>query len=188
MWDKENQERLVADLKPPKRKRADPLKVKWLKEPDPHDYAAAEHYLSLLADPDTAHNTAEALQSPHSSIEHRMAKDILRAARLPLLDQLNAHVAADLKKVAAGKPLSPILLVRGDVASGLPLEVADGYHRVCASYHLDENTEIPCRLTDWDWVVAEVDYDKVFESVPIDPTEIPGEPVQVKPEKTPRKS
>ena len=27
-----------------------------------------------------------------------------------------------------------------------PLLVADGYHRVCASYWLDENTDIPCRL------------------------------------------
>jgi hypothetical protein len=24
--------------------------------------------------------------------------------------------------------------------------VADGYHRICASYHLDEDTEIPCRM------------------------------------------
>jgi hypothetical protein len=23
----------------------------------------------------------------------------------------------------------------------------DGYHRVCASYHVNENTDIPCRLT-----------------------------------------
>jgi hypothetical protein len=30
---------------------------------------------------------------------------------------------------------------------GIPLQIADGYHRVCASYHLDENTDIPCRIT-----------------------------------------
>lgn len=155
----------MADLKASKRKRVDPSKVKWLKEPDPHDYAAAEHYLSLICDPDTAHRTAEGLDQPqHSSSEHRMAKDILRASRLPLLDQLDAHVTADLKKIAAGTPLSPILLVRGDAASRLPLEVADGYHRVCAAYHTDENTKIPCRLTDWNWgVVTEVDYDKIFK-------------------------
>jgi len=38
------------------------------------------------------------------------------------------------------------LLVRGDIASGRHLQIADGYHRVCASYHVDENTDIPCRL------------------------------------------
>jgi hypothetical protein len=28
----------------------------------------------------------------------------------------------------------------------VPLQIADGYHRVCASYLTDENTDIPCRL------------------------------------------
>ena len=27
-----------------------------------------------------------------------------------------------------------------------PLTVADGYHRICASYHLDEDADIPCRI------------------------------------------
>jgi len=26
------------------------------------------------------------------------------------------------------------------------LQIADGYHRVCASYHTDENTDIPVVL------------------------------------------
>jgi hypothetical protein len=54
----------------------------------------------------------------------------------------------DLKKVNAGKGLSPVLLVRGQLASEIPLTVADGYHRICASYHLDEDADIPCRITD----------------------------------------
>ncbi|MBV8996948.1 MAG: hypothetical protein JO287_25335 [Pseudonocardiales bacterium] len=36
--------------------------------------------------------------------------------------------------------------VRGDLISGTALQIADGYHQVCASYHTDENTAIPCRL------------------------------------------
>jgi len=38
----------------------------------------------------------------------------------------------------------------GDYLSLLthPLVVADGYHRVCASYWIDENTDIPCILVD----------------------------------------
>jgi hypothetical protein len=39
-----------------------------------------------------------------------------------------------------------VLLVRGDLALGQALQIADGYHRVCASYHIDENTDIPCRI------------------------------------------
>jgi hypothetical protein len=40
--------------------------------------------------------------------------------------------------------LSPILLLRASDRS--PLVIADGYHRVCASYWTDENTDIPCVL------------------------------------------
>jgi hypothetical protein len=28
----------------------------------------------------------------------------------------------------------------------VPLTVADGFHRICASYHLDEDADIPCRI------------------------------------------
>jgi len=68
-----------------------------------------------------------------------------RASAPPLLPADNAHVEADLAKVHAGHKLSPVLLVRGSMASGVPLQIADGYHRVCASIHLDESTDILCR-------------------------------------------
>ena len=55
-------------------------------------------------------------------------------------------MAADLAKVKNNKALSPVLLIRGNHAHGIALQIADGYHRVCASYHLDENTDIPCRI------------------------------------------
>ena len=54
------------------------------------------------------------------------------------------------KKIRKGIELSPVLLVRGDLASTRALQIADGYHRVCASYHVDENTDIPCRLAAYD--------------------------------------
>ena len=118
--------------------------VKWLDKPQPHDFPAAADYLALLADKQTVEELTERLQA--GSIVHKKAKDILRAARLRLLPDDNPHVAADLSKINKGQPLSPILLVRGDFMSGIPLQIADGYHRVCASYHTDENTDIPVVL------------------------------------------
>jgi hypothetical protein len=79
---------------------------------------------------------------------HQHAKDILRAARLRLLPADDPEVAKDLKKVRKGTALSPVLLVRGDFVTGRLLQIADGYHRVCASYHVDEDTDIPCRIVD----------------------------------------
>jgi hypothetical protein len=115
--------------------------VKWLEKPEAHDFPAAADYLALLAAPGTANQLAERLKT--GVVAHKKAKDILRAAQLSLLPVDNPHVAADLSKIKKGQPLSPILLVRGDFATGVPLQIADGYHRVCASYHTDENTDIP---------------------------------------------
>ena len=121
-------------------------KVTWKAEPDPHDYPAAASYLSLIATSTQVSDLVERLKT--ASITHYKAKDMLRASGLALLAQDNPHVAADLAKVKNNKALSPVLLIRGNHAHGIALQIADGYHRVCASYHLDENTDIPCRITD----------------------------------------
>lgn len=123
------------------------MAVKWLDAPEDHDYDAAADYLSLLAEADVTAKTVAALKSADTS--RRKAKDILRAGQLALLPETNPHVKADLAKIAAGRKLSPILLVRGNAVDGVALQIADGYHRVCASYLADENTSIPCRLVSW---------------------------------------
>lgn len=118
----------------------------WQETPEAHDYPTAASYLSLLAGEATVTATIEAFE--HAESAHFKAKDILRASRLALLPTDNPHVTSDLKKIADGKALSPVLLVRGDAASGLDAIIADGYHRVCASYHTDENTDVPVRIVD----------------------------------------
>jgi len=115
--------------------------VQWLEKPAAHDFPAAADYLAMLADAQTVKKVTKKLKA--GTVTHKKAKDILRAAQLGLLDVNNPHVAADLARIEKGQPLSPILLVRGDFTKGVPLQIADGYHRVCASYHTDENTDIP---------------------------------------------
>lgn len=118
--------------------------VKWLERPEAHDFPAAADYLGLLADMHSVKELTEQLQA--GTVVHKKAKDILRAAQLRLLPVDNPHVASDLAKIRKGEPLSPILLIRGDFTTGVPLQIADGYHRVCASYHTNENTDIPVIL------------------------------------------
>jgi hypothetical protein len=127
--------------------KAQPMKPeRWGEEPDDHDYPAAAAFLSLICDPTEVRRLVTALKS--APIVHHQAKDLLRASGLAQLPTDNAHVASDLAKVANGERLSPVLLMRGDFRRGVPLTIADGYHRVCASYHLDENADIPCHLVD----------------------------------------
>ena len=118
----------------------------WKKEPDDHDYPAALDYLSLVLRVAAAEAAVAALRV--EPLMYRKAKDLLRASALALLPADNVHVVKDLGKVAAGRKLSPVLVVRGCAATGRPLTVADGYHRICASYHIDEDADIPCRLVD----------------------------------------
>lgn len=119
----------------------------WQEEPEEHDFPAAADYLGLVADDGVVAKTVEALRAAETT--HRKAKDLLRASRLGLLPADNVHVKKDLAKVAAGKRLSPVLLVRGRGDKSVPLTVADGYHRICASHHLDEDADVPCRLVSW---------------------------------------
>jgi hypothetical protein len=115
-----------------------------MEEPEEHDYPAATAYLSLIATDDYVSDIVDALRA--APIVHQKAKDILRAAGLSLLPRDNAHVSSDLDKIEKKKALSPVLLVRGELSAGRPAQIADGYHRVCASYWVDENTDIPCRI------------------------------------------
>ena len=79
-----------------------------------------------------------------AQITHFKAKDIFRASALSLLGVSNSHVEKDRQKIKAGRPLSPLLLVR-DVGHGRVI-VADGYHRLCAVYSYDEDALIPCQI------------------------------------------
>jgi len=112
----------------------------WKEEPEVEDFPSAESYLSLLVGLDAATKLAKALRK-QKGLSHFAAKDILRASGLPLLPADDSEVSSDLEKIKLGKRLSPVLLIQGE-----PLWVADGYHRVCVSYHLNEKTPIPCRI------------------------------------------
>jgi hypothetical protein len=114
----------------------------WKDVPEDQDFPAAESFLSLLVSPSVAAKLATALREK-STTQRFAAKDLLRASGLALLIKDDPEVRADLEKVKFGKKLSPVLLVRGT-----PLWIADGYHRICASYYLDEKAWVPCRIID----------------------------------------
>jgi hypothetical protein len=121
---------------------SDQVEIKWLTEPEDHDYPAALSYLSLIYDEQTASNYADRLRG--APMPEFKAKDIFRASSLSLLGISNAHVEKDQKKIEKKHELSPLLLVR-DTGNGKVI-VADGYHRLCAVYSYDEDAVIPCKI------------------------------------------
>jgi hypothetical protein len=122
-------------------------KIKWALEPEEQDYEGAKSYLGLIATP----IVVEALLKKYSTapVIEVKAKDVIRAAGLIPLSADNFHVARDLRKVADKTALSPILLVRGVGAEGVRLTIADGYHRACAVYLLNEDANIRARIVEW---------------------------------------
>ncbi len=118
------------------------IKIKWLDQPQKHDYPAARSYLSLTMDDDTADRVAKALEN--APMTEYAAKDIFRSSGLSLLGVSDSHVAIDHAHIIRKEKLSPLLLYR-DRPTGR-LIVADGYHRLCAVYKFDENAMIPCKI------------------------------------------
>jgi hypothetical protein len=114
----------------------------WLEIPEEYDYPAAESYLNLIYDLQTAASLSQQLKQ--ASMSKFKAKDIFRASGLSLLGVSNSHVEKDRKKILAGQSLSPLLLVRDK--ANVKVVIADGYHRMCAVYEFDEDTVIPCKI------------------------------------------
>jgi disulfide oxidoreductase YuzD len=118
------------------------LSIKWLELPEEHDYSAAEAYLNLVYDPRAAASLVQQLRQ--AAMSEFKSKDIFRASSLSLLGVSNLHVEKNIKKMQADRALSPLLLVR-DRTNG-KVVIADGYHRMCAVYTVDEDALIPCKI------------------------------------------
>jgi len=116
--------------------------ITWLKKPQNHDYPAAASYLSLIYDDRTVVKLVKRLKkAPMTAFK---SKDIFRSSRLSLLGVSNSHVVQDTMKINAKTSLSPLLLVRDPKHAALI--IADGYHRLCAVYRIDEDAVIPCKI------------------------------------------
>jgi len=115
--------------------------IKWLENPKDKHFDSAQEYLSLIMWPIEARTKIQQLR--YASNSSFKAKDILRASKLSLLPKRDEGVDDKMDKIEDEEWLAPVLLVRGQNQT---LIIADGYHRVCASYYVDENTEVPCRI------------------------------------------
>ncbi|MBC3885228.1 hypothetical protein [Undibacterium griseum] len=116
--------------------------IKWLTDVEEHDYPAAASYLNLIYDDATTARLVSQLRT--TGLSQFKAKDIFRASQLSLLGVSNSHVEKDRKKIKNQTPLSPLLLCR-DTANG-KVVIADGYHRLCAIYSVDEDALIHCKI------------------------------------------
>jgi hypothetical protein len=116
------------------------IKIAWHRKPQKKDYPAAASLLSLAFD---ARTTAKYIrQLKKAPISDYKARDILRmSAQAPPGLAISDE---ERKQILAGKPVSPVLLVRDP--NGSRVIIADGYQRVCTVNALDEEAMIPCKI------------------------------------------
>ena len=126
------------------RKRIAEKRLRWKPEPDDGDYAAAASYLALVLPATRVRAVVARLRRARTT--RFKPKDVERASGVQLLSPDDPEVRSKPQKSSEGKPLSPVLLVRGSLGDGRQLVIADGYHRICASYHVDREADIPCRI------------------------------------------
>jgi hypothetical protein len=117
-------------------------KIIWLTKPGDNDYQASLSYLSLIFDIKSAKKLVKSLKK--ASMTSFKAKDIFRSSGLSLLGISNGHVEKSTKKIQTGIRLPPLLLVRDDRQRRLI--IAEGYHRLCSVYLIDEDANIPCKI------------------------------------------
>ena len=117
-------------------------KIIWLTKPGDNDYQASLSYLSLIFDIKSAKKLVKSLKK--ASMASFKAKDIFRSSGLSLLGISNGHVEKSTKKLQTGIRLPPLLLVRDDRQRRLI--IAEGYHRLCSVYLIDEDANIPCKI------------------------------------------
>ena len=110
--------------------------LRWKKDVEQHDYAAASSYLSIRYGENRAQEVSEKLRK--APVITRRANDILRATLRDALPLSDPGVLKDLKKVLSGQKLSPILVAEADIA--------DGYHRLSLAYALDPYSVVPLKL------------------------------------------
>lgn len=118
--------------------------IKWASKVAPHDYDAAEAYLSLLLDERRAKDLVDAMRE--TEVVQRRANDILRACHREPLTWDDPGVRHAELKVDSGKELSPILVVSFDYGA----DIADGYHRASLIYTRDPFGDVPCVIVHLD--------------------------------------
>jgi hypothetical protein len=118
------------------------VEIKWLPEPASETYDSAKTFLELMFKPKKALRWVKRLKK--AGVSEYAAKDILRASAIPIATVRAFDWKKQLDQIHQGNPLSPILLLRQN--DGGPLIIADGFHRMCALFSIDQEVSVPCKI------------------------------------------
>lgn len=114
------------------------MQINWRSKPKRKSLDEAMEYLGIFG------LGGEVRRFDRASPKTMMAKDILRATDQTPAKPQDPHVKKKMRQMKRGKKIQPVLLiwVNGALGPEPRLIIADGFHRVSAAFHLDEDTEV----------------------------------------------
>lgn len=128
--------------------RVEPVERKkqpvWNDKPDPDDYSHARDFLALMM-PDAFADKAVALLRAAPIVQLR-ANDILRASPAGYPTDSDPDVDKHVDQIKDGQPFAPVLLIQGTADTAPNLAIADGWHRVAATYLQDPTAMVPAKI------------------------------------------
>lgn len=127
-------------------RKRDPI---YTAKPATSDFQAALTYLSLIFPNDVAAALVAKLKA--GKVVQARANDILRAAKVPPLDEKDPGVQKEIGQIKDEQPQSPVLLIQGDLYRGLHLIIADGMHRTTAAFLRDPDAMVSAVIAQVDW-------------------------------------
>ena len=116
--------------------------INWSSEVKESNYIGATNYLNLIYPFDIVPTLI--LKLNVQLLREFEAKDIFRASGFNLLPNDNFHVKVTTSHIINEVEISPILLIKDKGK----LIIADGYHRLCAIYHYNEDSFIQCQIVE----------------------------------------
>jgi hypothetical protein len=131
-------------------RKKDPI---FAAKPVAKDFTGATNYLTLCFPSDVVDALIAKLKT--GKVTQARANDILRASRLHPVDDSDPGVKKEIGNIKDEVTLPPVFLIQGDLFRGIPLIVADGYHRVSACYLRDPDAMVSCVLAVVDWSALE---------------------------------
>lgn len=114
--------------------------IAWADEPDGKHYTAAYDWLSLLWDSERAEQAIERLRNV--PVIELPAANVCQTAGFDPLPLHDPGVLRELRRACTGRPRGPLLCVH--TSSGVV--IADGHHRLSASYGLDPFASVRLKL------------------------------------------
>ena len=116
-----------------------PSVIHWSATLQERQVIGALNFLRLLLSEKEVKKAGKQLRRKFTITFHA-AKDIIRASQSQMVADSDDNLKEQLRKIKVGESISPIVLLRLERR----VIVADGFHRLCAGYKIDEKQKIAC--------------------------------------------